>query len=287
MLLEAGKRVGRERYVERILAAPPLPFPDFNRVSNAIKAGGAVDEDSRWSFERTKLELFYRRPVTAALIADDRNGLRRRRIMQFDAIERAAAGNVPDRDRIRQQKAAYRKAGWRVSSEAREALERALAEDDPDQPLDRRAMFIRHGDEAALAIMRLIQFTPVLKGASWDADTVFDGDALGDFARFAAANKAALENQLGIEVRQDLAAKPVSQLKSVLRLVGLDLVKAGTVKAGGRKFYRYALDGDALKAIKSVLADRERTTGWRFMAELHGWAKPDDDDDEHVDDDAA
>ena len=292
VLLEAGKRVGREKYVERILAAPPLRFTDFTRVSNASKAGGAVNEDELLSFQRTKLELFYRRPVTAELISDDGNGMLRRRIMLFDAVERTATGQVPDPGRMRQLKAAYIAATGGIPADIRvelaEAAERRAGARNPDRghdPLDRRATLIRSNKEATSAITRLLQFSPVLQGPLWDADTAFDGSSLANFARFAAANKAALENQLGIEIRRDIAAKPVSQLKSVLRLVGLDLVKAGTAKVAGRKIYSYRLDGDALQRIKEVLADREGTTGWRFMAEIHGWPaereEADDFDDEN------
>jgi hypothetical protein len=145
-------------------------------------------------------------------------------------------------------------------------------------------MFIRRSDEVALTITRLLQFTPVMRGAAWDADTVFDGDALGTFAEFAAANKAAVENQLGIEIRRDLAAKPVSQLKSVLRLIGLDLVKVKTTKIAGRKIYRYRLDGDALQRLKAVLAAREKTAAWRSLAEIHGWQTDESDIDDGFDD---
>jgi hypothetical protein len=139
------------------------------------------------------------------------------------------------------------------------------------EQLDRRAKFIRDSGEAATAITRLLQFTPVMRGAAWNADVVFDGDQLAEFARFAKENKAALENLLGIEIRRDLASKPMSQLKSVLGLIGLDLLNAGTTKIDGRKLYRYRLDSEALSRIKAVQAARKRTTAWRFMAELHGW----------------
>jgi hypothetical protein len=293
-LLEVGKRLGHEKYVQRLLAAPPLRGHDFMRVSNAIEGGQVVADDEWWSCQRDKIELFYRRPVTADLIARDARGRWRQRIMLLEAVERAAAGRAPNRARISNLGAAERAATGLILNRARamnlEATEQTGAGRNTDralEPLDRRLKFLRDIDDPPIAIARLLQLTPVMRNAAWNADAVFDGDQLAAFARFAMDNKAALENVLGIEIRRDVAIKPMSQLKSVLSLIGLDIAKAGATKIAERKTYRYRLDGEALQRAKAVLTARERKTAWRFMAELHGWADDDANPDHESSDDAA
>jgi hypothetical protein len=250
-LIDEGRRLGHEKYVQRMLAAPPLRPRDFTRVTEAIEGGQVVADGEWWSHQRTKIELFYRQPITAELVELDGRGRYRARAMLFQDVERAAAG-----------------------------LNSARAQ----EPLDRRLRFLRERDDPALAIARLMQLTPVMQCSAWNAGVEIDGGQLEAFARFAVDNKAAIENLLGIEVRRDLETKPMSQLKAVLRLIGLDLTNAGTTKIAGRKIYRYRLDDVALQRIKALLAAREKTTGWRYLAELHGWPDDEADADEKFND---
>ena len=80
-LLDVGKRLGHEKYVQRMLAVPPLRGREFTRVSDAIEGGQVVRDDDWWSFQRTKIELFYRRPITADPQELDNRGRYRAGIM--------------------------------------------------------------------------------------------------------------------------------------------------------------------------------------------------------------
>ena len=248
--LDAGKEFGEAQYRARMLAAPPLQHESFSEQSRAIEKSRAVSESAWWSVRRTKVELFYRRLISAELLTLDNRGRYRAAIMLFQRVDRAAA--------------------W-------EAMHGG-------EPLDHGDKFLRSQYRTASAITKLLQLTPLLRGAAWDTEVVIEGDQLVDFARFAKANKAALENLLGMEIRRDIDEKPMAQLKAVLRKIGLDLARAGTTKRDGRKIYRYRLDAEALRRIRSVLAARERTTAWRFLCELHGWPFDDEDYREDFDD---
>ena len=250
-LLRLGKDFGDAKHRARMLAAPPLQPSAYQEAKVAIEGGRVVSEDTVWSVRRTAVELFYRRPITPQLLELDDRGRYRGAVSLLDQVERA--GGAPE---------------------------------GAHQPLDIRLRFVRERHEVPRALGQILRLTPLLRGGAWDAGVVIDGDDLVDFARFARRNKAELENLLGVEIRRDVAEKPISQLGSMLRMIGLGLEKAGTIKRNGRKVYRYQLDGGRLQRIKAVQADRERTTAWRFMAQLHGWPAENnkDDDEEHFND---
>jgi hypothetical protein len=53
-------------------------------------------------------------------------------------------------------------------------------------------------------------------------------------------------------VRSDVNKKPVSQLKQLLRYVGLDVAKVRAVVSEGEKTYFYQIDPDALAVASAV-----------------------------------
>ena len=247
-LLAIGGRLSAEEYVRSVTDAPPLCRPDFDRVSAAIEAGQPVLAAELWSVQRTKIERFYRRPISVELVSLDDRGRYRQRLTLLGSLSRL--DGTPDTDRG-------------VSS---------------------RDKFIRSPRQRLAMIRRLLALTPVFRSGAWRPDEIFDGRQLGQFAEFVQDHKAAVETQLSIEVRSDLALKPVSQLRSVLKLVGLGIERAGTVRDGRDKVYRYRLDRNALEHATAVLADHDRIGAWRFMAELHGWSADQDEDDTDFDD---
>ena len=85
-LLEAGKSLTDERAKEALLAASLLSKPEFDDVREALQSGDAVPEDDLWCYGRTRIELFYREPVTAELIAGDRRGRYRKAVKLFEDI---------------------------------------------------------------------------------------------------------------------------------------------------------------------------------------------------------
>ena len=221
-----GTRLNDENFQRSLLGAVTLRLSDFHRVKAAIEAGAPVAEAERWSLARTKLELYYRQPASAELIKVDERGKHRKRVGQHARVlhENSRLGDNVD-----------------------------------DTPLGADQRFVRARNTADIAIARTLRLTPLLRARGFDADAVVDTRDLGRFAQFVQTNKSALENLLGIEIRRDLASKPMSQLKSVLRLIGLDLTAAGSVKDGDTKIYRYRLDRALLDGVTALLHRRDVT----------------------------
>ena len=96
--------------------------------------------------------------------------------------------------------------------------------------------------QRAAAIKTLLRLTPLLTSdGRLDADAVVEASDLIQFADTLSKKKAAIENQLGVQVQRDFRVKPVQQLGRVLGLVGLRLERVHTRKIKGKSMYAYRL----------------------------------------------
>jgi len=103
----------------------------------------------------------------------------------------------------------------------------------------------------------LIQITPLITGDKFNSEAVIQHADLTKFAEALVEQRAVIETHLGIEVRKDVKAKPVQQLGSVLKLVGLRLERHQTLKQGGRKAYQYRLEPKSLARIRAIVEARK------------------------------
>jgi hypothetical protein len=249
-LLQLGAALDEARLIKRLTEATPLRWAEFNEIKERMEGDGIATEAERWSLERTKIELFYRQKIDEDLIMLDKRGRYRGCVALF---------------------------GWIVDPEL---VRLAVAA----REIEYRYRFVKTQSETAFAILHLLQRTPLFKNGRLDEDAVIDGGDLTEFAQFAMEKKSHIENLLGIEVRKDVERKPVQQLGAVLRLIGLGLDDAGTVKRDGDKIYRYRLDPEALAQMRRVCMARARyRSRWKRFAQIHGWsfeAAGDEDEDQ-------
>jgi hypothetical protein len=82
-LLALGKHLRDEQYVANLLNAPALRRQEYEQVQEVIEASEVVTEQRAYSYARTGIELYYRRPLTEALIKLDDRGRMRRRVEVF------------------------------------------------------------------------------------------------------------------------------------------------------------------------------------------------------------
>ncbi|ACL58292.1 hypothetical protein [Methylobacterium nodulans] len=270
--LKRGEALAGEELEARIMGASVLTQPDFEQVQKALEAGDVVSEAIRSSYNRTRLELFYRAEASPELVRLDRGGRGRREVRLFQEVTRLPPEAVPA---------------------------------NPLEPLHRDLSFI--GDarrDLAPTLVRLLRLTPLWRehrhdplpmgvsvseagrlappldawllvpdgrvAGSFDAEAVLDTRDLQTLARFMIDNKEPLESLLGCEVRADVLKKPAQQLGQVLGLHGLAHTGAGTLKISGRKIRRYRLDATALSAMEGIVARRERKKGWAFLVDRYG-----------------
>jgi hypothetical protein len=104
----------------------------------------------------------------------------------------------------------------------------------------------------------LLRLTPLLADdGRLDADAVIEAPDLALFTDTLSKKKAAIENQLGVEVQRDFRDKPVQQLGRVLGLVGLRLERVHTRNEKGKKVYAYRLAPGPLAMMKAIVEARK------------------------------
>lgn len=199
--------------------------------------------------DRTRIELFYRQPITADLIEADDRGRTRGRIRQYQNLQTHIENESQNRSSNVAELEKLRSAG-----------------------LDAR--FLIDQGKATELIYRLLRITPIFdRDGRFLCDVVYGSRDLDRFMKFAKAQKAVIENQLGFEVRSDAEAG-VAQLRSVLKIIGLEQEKAGKTKAkavaGGQTVYLYRLSKSQLDAIQAIVKRRRTIGGWTFLAETYG-----------------
>ena len=75
---------------------------------------------------------------------------------------------------------------------------------------------------------------------------------LDNFASLCLSQKSKIERLFKIPVRKDVCRNPTQQLNSILKLLGLSLIKPKTKSLNGDKRYIYILDADKLDLIQRV-----------------------------------
>lgn len=245
-----GRQLSEEKRIETLMAAEPLPRAAYRAIEERAKRNGEVTAAERSSMARTRIELFHRAPLSPEMIRLDAEGRHRKRIRLLEDLLRTA--ELSGTSEFRQQLTA---ASACVSTASR---------------------FRRSQPEAVDTLLHLLSLTPVFREGRFDPEVVFSGGDLEDFAEAAVRLKPVVENQLGVEVRRDVGAKPMAQLSAILKEVGLRCVKAGKTRAGavagGRTVHLYRLDRHAFEQASAlVAARRERPDRWRTLYEMHGW----------------
>jgi hypothetical protein len=87
-----------------------------------------------------------------------------------------------------------------------------------------------------------------------------EGCDLVQFTDTVSRKKAAIENQLGVQVQRDFRDKPVQQLGRILGLVGLRLERVHSRKEQGKKVYAYRLAPGPLARMKAIVEARKGPT---------------------------
>lgn len=253
---QRGRHLSEESIIASLMGATALSRLDYERINKSIEFGALVSEADRWAVERTRLELFYRQAATPELIQRDDRGRHRQRVSTFQALLDGSPEMIPL---------------------------------DPEEMIDGKLRFVTTRErDVPNVLLRVLHLTPVWRtnelgavsdqgdmlseriAGSFDSERVFDARDLTTFARFLLANKGAVENVLGLYVRSDIPKKPTQQLGQILKLTGLTLSRAGSVKLDGKKIYQYQLGTTELQQMNEIVRRRSELKAWTFMTQTYG-----------------
>jgi hypothetical protein len=248
-----GRRLSEEKRIEALMSTAPLPYGEFGSLEERIRRNGEVTEAEQRSLARTRIERFYRAPISPDLIRLDAEGRHRKRVWLFEAVLRV-----------------LERSDW---SEFRKRLTEASA---VPQLASR---FVRSDMEAVGTVVHLLGLTPLLKHGRFDPEAVIATDDLREFAEETVRLKPTVENLLDLEVRRDIQAKPTSQLNAILKTIGLRCVQSRRTRAqavaDGRTVRHYRLDRGALQRMMELVVLRNERDPWATLYEIHGWGLQD------------
>jgi hypothetical protein len=249
-LSRLGKGLSATRRIDALLAAASLRKSEYEDISGRLSENDEVSEPEKWSFERTRIEKFYREPITRSLIELDNGDKYRRRVIQFEAVlaKMKCARDVK-----------------LMTGDLRSALEISGA-----ASLDPHLRFVKRASDVVTTICYLLHRTPLMRDGVLTPTTLTMGD-LGEFTEAMLENKPIIENVLDLEVRADFRIKPMTQLNAILKLVGLSCKPLQKKKAKGRMIYPYRLDQASYDRMLRLVDKRRATGGWRAIYDLHGW----------------
>jgi hypothetical protein len=244
-----GRELSEQKRIDALMAAAPLPYPEFRDIEERIRRNGEVSEAEQWSRARRKIERFYRAPISPDLIRLDAEGRYRGCVWLFERVLRALEPS-----------------DW---SEFRKSLT------DASTAPALASRFVRSDREAVDTIVHLLGLTPLLIHGRFDPEAVVATDDLRGFAEETVRLKHNVETQLKIEVRRDVQAKPTSQLNAILKKIGLRCVEVGKTRAkavaDGRAVRHYRLDRGALERMTELVVLRKERDPWVTLYEIHGW----------------
>ncbi|EKS33882.1 plasmid replication protein, CyRepA1 family [Afipia clevelandensis] len=241
-----GRLLADAAYRKRLVSAPPLDKEAFEDIEQRILDNDEIDVAERLSFARTRIERFYRQPLTDELIDQDDRGQLRERIVRYEGLMRFC----------------------RQAAEGMASLDLDKAE-----MFGLKTRFLRDERTVAKLLYHLLTDAGIFSNGRFLRDSIVTKLTLEPWMTKVAAEKPVIENMLGIEVRKDGGAG-VSQLQAILGLIGLKLEQSGKTKAqsvaGGKTVYFYRLAADALNAIEAILKRRTEIGGWEFLNGHYG-----------------
>lgn len=259
--LKEGKLIAKEEHINSILNARVLNRLEYESIEGKLDDEDAQISEEEWSsFYRTRLELFYREPISKDLIDRDRGGKYRRAVNLYEDF--LCIGDLTYEQ--------YYKLMTKSETGMPNPTHQKLFVDRPSQCI------LIHG---------LLTCTPIFKNRVFDTDVVFTKEDLKKFVKASKKMKVFVDTQLQINTQIDLENKPTQHLNRILRLIGLEHSKVKVSSQDGEKVYAYQLDVKGLNSINELVEKRRNggANGWTFLDQHYGFQYPELEDDDFLD----
>jgi hypothetical protein len=220
-----------------------------------------ISSDELNSFNKSRIEFFYRQPICAADITLDTYS-HQQQILFFEKLIGLFAVPKTDLDRFEQE-------------ENDRLIEKIL-----NQSKAPRLNSVKDFRSKQLLLHLILMQSPIYKDGIFIKDRIFNTDDLSKFVKFVNAHKAAIETQL-CPVRGDCQTNPVKQLGEFLKRIALKISKAGTDQTNKDKKYLYRLDDAMLDCTLEIINRRQLKTNdeyttiyWKQVHKVNNFETP-------------
>jgi len=240
-LFKEGKKLRKTEYFNLMLNAESLNECQHLEFKQAIDRNDAQIEPEQWySYYRTNTELFYREPVSMAILELDNMGKYSRAIRQLERV--LIMPNIMKGDDSHTEHREQTKIGNKL---------------------------LKNRNDGTTLLYGLLSLTPIFTNGQFNSDVIFTKDDLAKFSKAAIKMKALAELHLELTTKGDVLKKPVQHLGKVLKLIGLKQVCVKTSKHNGSKIYHYSLNTKVLNRANDILVNRRSDTDWSYVNKLH------------------
>lgn len=242
--ISIGNKKLKKEVIDNIVNAQAIPVELYDDVLDRMDSNEeGITQNEFYSYLRTKIEMFYRMPVTPKLVELDNKGKLRKGISNLEVILQ--------KDLIKFY--ANEKLDSNTTKVERNLMERIL----PNRI------------SSILLLYKILGNTPYFINGKFDGSITFNSNDLSKFADEMIKLKPYIENHLKINVRKDIKNKPVQQLTEIIKLVGLKHWNGKAQVINGNKIYNYKLANDQLNFVNVVLENRKTQNGWDYINKLH------------------
>ena len=229
----AAKEARLNEREQHILAAVQIEEGEAKALQDRDKRGAGLTESERWALERYQIERFYDDEISAELVKLDECGRTRQAVMRLECLTSNQT--------------------WLANRDSRETIKlvddtRGLVAFDRHCYLVQREILEVLFTTAGIFDAEAREFRPEVAVANSD---------LLKFMAAVSAHAKQIEAIFGVTLNADSQNNPFGQLKSLLRLVGLETVQVEIVQKYGKKTRRYAVDGDRLDVLVGAVARRD------------------------------
>ena len=236
--IDAGKARLAKTTEEGILGAEMIG-PEMYAMYKRKNDYGQITDPEKFAMRRYELESFYCEEVTPALLQMHDDGKFRNCVRMYELLLLST-----EELRIRDMR------------------------DEGKMVADRQSL----AQQQKLLVSLFSAAGLMDANKQFDVRKELDMDDLGGFIKECIRKETSrkIERLLEIPVRKDVRKNPTQQLNTLLKLVGLSLIKSETKAPGQTKRYTYTLDSDMLARIQSVAhrrADQSVRDDWKKILE--------------------
>jgi hypothetical protein len=227
---ERGKAERRHAEFERILRARQVTADEYDALRRDAERERLKEADLP-TMRRYEIESFYLTDVTLDLLEEDNERRLRNAITWYELLM------ASDEDLARRDHYA-----------------------EPDLTSDKPFFLLKKK-----VLQDLLKMAHLIDEGRLARNAVMDASRLTEFSSYCFEQKAQIERLFDIGVRTDARRNPITQLKLILKLIGLGLVKHGRDQSGGTSKVLYRLNSAGLDQLEKWTALRapESREEWR------------------------
>ena len=238
--LKSASNAVWDQRVDAIINAPYVDQTNWLRTLENFDSEILISSEELYSFNKSRIEFFYRQPICRADIVLDFHGYQQQ-ILFLEKLMSLFTAPKTDLDRLEQE-------------ENERLIDKIL-----NQSRAPRLNSVQDFRSKHLLLHLILTQTPIYKDGTFIKERIFNTDDLSKFVKFVNAHKAAIETQL-CPVRRDYKTKPVKQLGEFLKLIALKTLMIGTDQTNNDKKYLYRLDEVMIDCNDEVINRRRDKT---------------------------